>query len=159
MAKPHTELSRALVIMIGAFSALVMMALAANAVLVLGAALGPRTGPNALPGMILPASAVLAIIVVPGLCQGLFMGYLCHEREVCLATVASLITACVGVVLGSVTLREIRFGPEIGLPLMRLAMLGMLVLFGLLFVLAAALGAHITAKSRHRRDNRGELPE
>jgi hypothetical protein len=156
-------MSNVLIIMIGAFTALVMMGVSANALL----ALAPRLRTPAASGdpsdLAVPVVVVLSLIMVPGLVQGLFVGYLAPGREEHLAVHSSFVSGVLAVVGFSAMMHGVRFGGASGDMVVRLTMAGMAVLFAALFVFAAGLGAHLAALERRalqaRRARRAEKRE
>ena len=148
--------SNVLIILIGAFSALVMMGVSANALL----ALGPRIKAPSPAGdpsdLLVPVLVVLGLIMVPGLIQGLFVGYLAPGREEHLAIHSSFVSGVLALVAFSALMRGVEFGGAAGDLGIRLAMTGMAVLFAALFVFAAGLGARLAVLERRARKTRRE---
>ena len=149
-----------LIIMIGAFSALVMMAVSVNALLALGPRLRVPSSSADPTDLLVPVLVVLGLIMVPGLVQGLFVGYLAPGREEHLAIHSSFVSGVLAVVALCAMMQRVQFGGAAGDMFIRLTMTGMAVLFAALFVFASALGARLAALERRalqaRRDKRGE---
>ena len=159
-AEQPAGLSNVLIILIGACSALVMMAVSANALLALGPRLRSPIPSGDSSELLLPVLVVLGLIMVPGLIQGLFVGYLAPGREEHLAIHSSFVSGVLAVVAFCALMHRVEFDGGTGDLRIRLTMTGMAVLFAALFVFAAGLGARLASFERRalqaRRDGRAQ---
>jgi hypothetical protein len=159
-AEQPARLSNVLIIMIGAFTALLMMAASASALLALGPRLRAPSASGDPSELLVPVLAVLGLIMGPGLVQGLFVGYLAPGREEHLAIHSSFVSGVLATVGACAMMRGVQFGGAAGDMAIRLAMAGMAALFAALFIVAAGLGAHWAALERRklqaRREKRGD---